>query len=213
MRFARLLPLTAVAALLSLPASAMAAEKNVTVGDDFYGTDPVATFFTVRINAGDTVAWRWSNTSDTHTVTSNPSNLITRFSSGPHSGNFVFRKTFPHRGRFTFHCEFHPDFMRGAVEVGPGPPFPDSTFPLLRRLSAHPRSHRVKLVFRLSEKSRVRVALRGAKRRTFSRVRRKGRRSITIRHLPAGSYRATLRPKDTAGHRGRRRTVHFTVPA
>ena len=213
MRIVRLLPLTAVAALLALPGSALAAEKSVTVGDDFYGTDPVATFFTVRINPGDTVAWKWKNTSDPHTVTSIPANLITRFRSGEHSGNFTFRKTFPHRGRFRFHCDVHPDFMRGAVEVGPGPPFPDSTFPVLRRLSAHPRPHRVKLVFRLSERSRVKVVLRGPRDRTFSRVRRRGRRSITILHLPAGSYRAALRPKDPAGHRGRVKRVHFTVPA
>jgi plastocyanin len=210
-RFARLLPLTAVAALLALPASAMAAEKSVTVGDDFYGTDPVATFYTVHINPGDTVAWHWANTSDPHTVTSSPSNLITSFRTGQHTGNFTFRRTFPHAGRFTYHCQVHPDFMRGAVEVGPGPPFADSTFPVLRRLSAHPRSHRVKLVFRLSERSRVKVVLRGPRDKTFSRVRGRGRRSITIRHLPIGNYSVKLRPRDAAGHRGRRKSKHFTV--
>jgi plastocyanin len=210
-----LLPPAVLAAVLALCAPAMAAEKSVNVGgpapgDDYFGNDPSATFFTVSINPGDTVAWHWANTSDSHTVTSRPSNLVTRFNSGEHSGNFTFRKTFNRRGRFTFRCEVHPFTMRGAVEVGP-PPFPDSLFPLLRRLRAHPRSHRVKLTFRLSEPSRVRVVLRGAKHKTLSRLRGKGRRSITIRHLPIGSYRATLRPKDPAGNRGRRKSVHFTV--
>jgi plastocyanin len=209
-RLARLLPLFVLAALLALSAPAMAAQKTVQVNDDFFGTDPNSFFTTVSINPGDTVVWQWQNTSDPHTVTSTPSNLTTRFESGEHSGNFTFSKTFNHRGRFTFHCQVHPDFMKGAVEVGP-PPFPDSLFPVLRRLHAHPGSHRVKLTFRLSEKARVKVALRGAAHRTFSRVRRKGRRSITIRNLPSGHYRATLRPKDAAGNRGRRKTVHFTI--
>jgi plastocyanin len=209
-RLARLLPLPALAALLVLSAPAMAAQKTVQVNDDYFGTDPNGTFTTTSINPGDTVVWHWRNSADPHTVTSTPSNLTTRFSSGEHSGNFTFSKTFNHRGRFTYHCEVHPDFMKGAVEVGPAP-FPDSLFPILRRLHAHPRSHRVKLTFRLSERARVKVALRGAKRKTFSRVRDKGRRSITIRNLPSGRYRATLRPRDAAGNRGARKSVRFTI--
>ena len=210
MRFARLIPVPVLTALLAFAAPAMAAEKSVGVHDDYFGTDPDSTFVTVSVDQGDTVAWHWANTSNPHTVTSTPSNLITRFRSGEQSGNFVFRKTFNRRGRFTFRCDVHPFTMRGAVEVGP-PPFPDSLFPVLRRLRAHPRSHRVKLTFRLSETARVRVALRGAKSKTFSRLRAKGRRSITIRHLPVGRYRATLRPRDAAGNRGRRKTVRFSV--
>jgi plastocyanin len=202
-RVARLLPLPALAVLLALAAPAMAAEKTVGVHDDYFGTNPTGTFTTVSINPGDTVAWQWGNTGNSHTVTSTRSRS---FDSGEHSGNFVFRKTFTRRERFTFRCEVHPDFMRGEVLVG-SPPF----VPVLRRLHAHPRSHSVKLTFRLSEKARVKVALRGAKRKTLSRVRAKGRRSITIRNLPAGSYRATLRPKDVAGNRGRRKAVRFTV--
>ena len=210
MRFARLLPLPALAALLLIAPPAMAAKTVVAVNDDYFGNNPSSTFVTVSINPGDTVEWRWHNTVDPHTVTSTPSNLTTRFNSGEHSGSFVFDKTFPRRGRFTFHCQVHPDLMRGAVEVGP-PPFPDSLFPVLRRLRAHPRSHRVRLTFRLSERARVRVVLRGPKDKTFSRVRGKGRQAITIRHLPIGHYRATLRPKDAAGNRGPRRRVRFTI--
>jgi plastocyanin len=209
-RVARLLPLPTLLVLLAFAAPAVAAQKTVQVNDDFFGTNPNGTFDTVAINPGDTVVWQWKNTVDPHTVTSTPSNLTTRFDSGEHSGNFSFSKTFNHRGRFTYHCQVHPDFMRGAVEVGPAP-FPDSLFPVLRRLHAHPSGHRVKLTFRLSERARVRVSLRGAARRSFSRVRGKGKRSITIRNLPSGSYRATLRPKDAAGNRGRRKSVHFTI--
>jgi plastocyanin len=211
-RVARLLPLLVLGALLVLSAPAMAAQQTVQVHDDYFGNNPNGTFTTVSINPGDTVVWHWAGTGNPHTVTSTPSNLITRFNSGEHAGNFTFSKTFNRRGRFTFRCEVHPDFMRGAVEVGPAP-FPDSLFPVLRRLRAHPASHRVRLTFRLSERARVKVALRGPTDKTFSRLRRGGRRSITIRNLRAGSYRATLRPRDAAGNRGRRKTVHFTVGA
>jgi plastocyanin len=209
-RLARFLPVPIVAGLLLLAAPAIAATTKVPVRDDYFGNDPSSTFLTVPINPGDTVEWDWKNTIDPHTVTSTPSNQVIRLSSGEHSGNFVYSKTFTRRGRFTFHCQVHPFTMRGAVEVGP-PPFPDILYPVLRRLRAHPRSHRVKLTFRLSERARVRVVLRGPKDKTFSRVRDKGKRSITIRHLPLGRYRATLRPKDAAGNRGPRKRVRFRI--
>jgi hypothetical protein len=158
------------------------------------------------------VRWQWAGTSQPHTVTSSPSNQVIRLSSGEHSGSFIYSKAFTRRGRFTYRCEVHPFTMGGAVEVGP-PPFPDTLYPVLRRLRAHPRSHRVKLIFGLSERSRVRVVLRGPKDKTFSRLRDKGKRSITIRNLPSGRYRATLRPEDAAGNRGPPKSVRFRISA
>jgi plastocyanin len=211
MRLARLLPLPALPLLLALAAPASAATTTVGVHDDYFGTDPNGTFVAVQINPGDTVHWQWGGTSDPHTVTSTPSNLTTRFRTGEHDGNFSFSKTFNRRGRFTFRCEVHPDTMRGAVQVGP-PPFPDSTFPLLRRLRAHPRTHRVKFTFRLSERSRVRVTLNGAKHKSVRRTRGRGRDSITIRHLPSGHYRARVRATDLSGNKGRLLRKSFNVP-
>src|SRR5437764_11448285 len=128
MRLARLLSLPVLATLLVLAPPAVAATTKVAVHDDYYGNDPNSFFVTVRINPGDTVEWDWKNTVDPHTVTSTPSNQTTRMSTSEHTGNFTFTKTFNQRGRFTFHCQVHPTFMRGAIEVGP-PPFPDTLFP------------------------------------------------------------------------------------
>ena len=55
------------------------------------------------------------------------------------------------------------------------------------------------------------MVLRGAKRKTFTRLRGKGKQSITIRHLPLGHYRVTLRPTDLSGNRGPRKRVRFRI--
>ena len=195
--------LLAVAALAVVPASASAADVEVSVGDNFFKEK------TVQIQPGDSVTWRWTG-SAAHNVKAN-SGQTERFGSDVMTGaGNTFRHTFPDAGRFTYFCEIHGPAMSGAVEVGP-PPFPDTLLPRLTRLKASPGAAAVKLSFRLSEGARVKVSLRGPTRRSVTQRLGKGRRSVRFRRLRAGRYRATVRPTDLAGNRGRAVTKRFTV--
>lgn len=227
MRLALLLGFAA-ASLLSLPASAVAchpvpdppppgyydhgcgdttkggaaqASTFVSIGDDFF--DPA----TVRIQPGETVTWRWAGSSK-HSVVAN-ANQTERFRS-PLQSSGSFPHTFAKPGRFTYHCEIHSN-MRGAVEVGSAP-FPDTGLPRLAGARARVSGSTAKVSFRLSERSRVRVALSGPSRRVITRVLGPGKRSISFRRLRRGGYRASLRPTDTAGNKGRLvKTRRFSV--
>jgi plastocyanin len=190
-----------LAVLLGTPASAYAANADVAVRDDFF--DPS----TVQIQPGDTVTWRWSGLNQ-HNVSSDPNQ-----SEDFHSEFMIigsFSHTFSQPGRFTYFCEVHPTNMRGAVEVGSAP-FPDTTLPRLSRLRARTRGSAVRLSFRLSEEARVKVSLRGPSRRSATRSLSRGSRSVRFRRLREGRYRATLRPTDTAGNRGRAVTKRFRI--
>jgi plastocyanin len=190
MRFAGLLTLLA---LFAIPAPALAASNtDITIGDDFYATP------TVQIQPGDSVTWHWTGM-DQHTVTARP-NQTMRFSS-PFQTSGTFTRSFPKPGRFTYHCQVH-DNMRGAVEVGPEP-FPDTSLPRVSGVKAKVSGTTAKVSFKLSEKSRVRVALSGPSNRVVTRLLGKGKRSITFRHLKLGRYRAGLRLRDTAHNKGR----------
>src|SRR5215211_8570227 len=126
---------------LALPAPALAANTDVTVGDDFFDAT------TVQIQPGDSVTWRW-NGSDQHNVKAFPDqteSFASPFMSG--SGR-TFSHTFPNRGRFTYFCEVHPETMRAAVEVGP-PPFPDTSLPRITAVKPRPSGGAVKVGFRL----------------------------------------------------------------
>jgi plastocyanin len=194
MRFAGLLTLLA---LLAIPAPALAASNaDVTIGDDFYES-PTATAPTVKIQPGDTVTWHWTGM-DQHTVTASPNQTVS-FSS-PFKTSGTFKRGFPKPGRFIYHCQVH-DQMRGAVEVGP-PPFPDTSLPRISRYKARVSGSTMKVSFKLSEKSRVRVAVSGPSDKVVTRLLGTGKRSITFRHLKAGRYRAGLRLRDTAGNKG-----------
>jgi plastocyanin len=186
---------------LAAPVSASAADVEVSVGDNFFRAR------TVQIQPGDTVTWRWIG-ADSHNVRTFP-NQTMRFRSRLLTSG-IFRQTFRERGRFTYFCEVHGPTMSGAVEVGP-PPFPDTLLPRLTRLAARGGEGTVRLSFRLSERSRVRVSLRGPARRTRTSRLGRGARSVSLRGLPAGRYRATLRPTDGAGNRGKAATKRFSV--
>jgi plastocyanin len=180
---------------LALPASALAANADVNVGDNFFDPTPA------RIQPGDSVTWRWSGFVQ-HNVRAD-ANQTESFRSAIVSGaGRTFAHTFAKPGRFAYFCEVHPTTMRGAVEVGPAP-FPDTLLPRVTGVRARTSGSTAKVSFRLTERSRVRVSLSGPSRKTISRVLRRGRRSLTFRRLRGGRYRASLRATDTAGNRGR----------
>lgn len=230
MRLAGLLALLA-AAVLALPASAAAchpvpdppppgyndhgcgdttkgggnaaAAQTVTVGDDFFAAS------TVQVQPGDTVTWRWDGSSQ-HNVRAFP-NQTESFRSAFMSGTGkTFARTFAKPGRFSYFCENHPSTMRGAVEVGPAP-FPDTGLPRVSGLKARVSGSAVKLSFRLSENARVRASLSGPSRKGITKTLRRGSRSITLRGLRDGRYKAGLRATDTAGNRGAAASKRFSV--
>jgi plastocyanin len=188
---------------LALPAAAGAADTEVTVGDDFFEPQ------TARIEPGDTVTWRWNGSAD-HTVKSDEGQAESFASPILNGTGKTFVRTFDRAGRFTYFCEIHPENMRGVVEVG-SPPFPDSTLPRLTRLKAKPGDGRVRLSFRVSELSRVKVTLAGPSDRSTTKRLGKGKRSVAFRRLRAGRYKATLRPTDSSGNRGKAVVERFRV--
>ena len=98
----RLLAVTvAVVASGCLAATALAATRSVTVGDDYFvrtsGTP------TVSVEAGTTVAWRFRGDSPHNvTVTSGPS----RFKSSTMTSG-TYRKTVRRTGRYAIVCTIH----------------------------------------------------------------------------------------------------------
>ena len=190
----------AAVAVLALPASA-SADANVSVNDDFFKEK------TVQIQPGESVTWTWMGLSD-HTVTASRNQTI-KFDEGPKSSG-TFTKTFDKPGRYTYFCQIHGPSMSGAVEVGSAP-FPDTKLPVLKGVQAKVRDTSVKLGFRLSEKSKVKVTLSGASHKSKARKLGKGRRSVSFKRLSAGRYKAKLRPIDGAGNRGKAVVKRFTV--
>jgi len=180
---------------LAVPAPALAANRDVNVGDDFF--DPVP----VEIQPGDSVTWRWSG-SDDHSVRAVANQTESFRSATVRGAGKTFAHTFAKRGRFTYFCEVHPATMRGSVEVG-SPPFPDTILPRVTSVKPKVSGSSAKLSFRLSEKSTLKVSLSGPSKRSTTRSLGKGKRSLTFRGLREGRYRASLRPTDTSGNKGR----------
>jgi plastocyanin len=197
----RLLGIAALVAALALPTQALAADGTVFVGDNLYQPR------TVRIQPGEKVTWSWQG-ADIHTVTADPFQTES-FDSGEKTTGGSFSHTFATPGKFTYFCQVHAE-MHGVVEVGP-PPFPDTTFPGILRPGARVFRHSVRLRFRLTEKAKVKVLLRGPSRRLFTRRLRKGQRSVRLSGLSSGRYRVSLRATDAAGHRSKRALVRFRV--
>jgi plastocyanin len=200
----RLAPLS-ILFLLALPAPALAADANVNIGDDFFG-DPSQDISTVQIQPGESVTWHWTGT-DQHTVTAR-SGQTERFGS-PFKTSGTFQHTFNKPGRFTYFCQVHSN-MRGAVEVGPAP-FPDTLLPKATSVKAKATGSTAKVSFKLSEKSRVKVSVRGRSDRVTSRLLGKGKRSLKFRHLKAGTYKVTLSLRDVAKNKGKSVKKSFKV--
>jgi plastocyanin len=188
MRFAGAIALLALAA----PAPALAANADVQVGDDFFAPK------TTKVQPGDSVTWRWVGAED-HSVRANAHQAEAFKSAVMSAGSFAH--TFAEPGRFTYFCEIHP-FMTGAVEVGA----------FVSGAKTKVSGHTAKISFRLSQQARVRLALSGPSKRVVRRLLGAGKRSITLRHLRPGRYRASLRPTDTAGTTGPTvKTKRFSV--
>jgi plastocyanin len=66
----------------------------------------------VTTEVGRDVVWSWQDCGITHTVTADNGS----FDSGPIRAG-EFRLVFDHPGRYPYHCEIHPDRMRGVVIV------------------------------------------------------------------------------------------------
>lgn len=106
MRNPRLLP---VLVLLLLAPAARAATVQVTVQNTEF-IPPV-----VNIQAGDTVMWTKVN--GTHNVASDDG---TSFFTPVSSSQWTFSHTFTAAGTFPYHCDAHPSFMKGTVNVTGG---------------------------------------------------------------------------------------------
>ena len=195
----RLLLASVLALALAAPASA--AETAVSVGNNFF-KEP-----TVRVQPGDSVRWSWA-VSDPHTVTANADQTI-KFDSGEKSSG-SFSQAFAKAGRFKYFCEIHPTEMRGTVEVGTAP-FPDTGLPRVASPKAKAGKGSAKVTFRLSEAAKVKLAVRGPSRKSVTRSLGKGSRSLRVKGLKPGRYRATLTATDKAGNKGRRASARFRV--
>jgi plastocyanin len=176
-----LLPLTLLAAI-GLTAPAGAADQSVRVPDfDF-------TPRLVRVDPGDSVTWNFAGPTG-HTSTSS-GGQTERWSSGLKQTGQSFARAFRRPGRWQYFCEPHP-FMRGVVQVGT-----DQVARSISGLAVTGSRRGVKVAFRLRETARVTVTVRGATRKRVVKRLRTGRRSISVRGLAAGQYRATVSAKD-----------------
>jgi plastocyanin len=169
-------------------APAMAADKTVQVGDNFFA--PTST----TVEPGDTVTWDWVG-SDEHTAQSH-TKQIDSFNSQPMSGSSAsFQHTFKYRGRFRYFCQFHPDEMEATVQVGAK----DTVKPKLSRLKAKVSGSTVKLTFKVSERSVVTVKV-GRKKKVV----KAGRRSVKFKGLSDGRHKAKFSAKDGFGNTGKK---------
>jgi plastocyanin len=220
------------AALALLPVAPASAAETVVTGSDALVWDPPR----VTVALGDTVRWTFPNTTQVHNVASDSDNwsYASPLATPAPDGTFTF--TAP--GTYRFICEVHSS-MTGDVAVTdasgeppppPPPPPPseqpfpndtsefafesggfDTTRPALRA-SARRSAHRVRVAFRVSERSVVRVELlrggRTVKRRTVPTARRG---SVTVRGLRAGRYVARVTATDVAGNRSAARRLAVRV--
>lgn len=104
---------------------------------------------------------------------------------------------FRYPGRFALLCTIHPE-MTATVQVGT----PEAVAPRVTGLKARPAAGKVKLVFRVSERSIVTATVG---RRRVSKVLAAGTRSITITKLRRGRRTAKLSARD--GWRNRSATA------
>jgi plastocyanin len=181
MKSARLLPLVLISSLmLAVPASAEDASISV---PDFKFAPKTAT-----IDVGDTVTWNFKGPTD-HTATSDRGQAV-KFDSGLLNADKSFSFTFTKPGKFTFHCEPHP-FMKGSVTVGK-----DTVAKSFTKASVKGSKKAVTAKVTLKEDAKVTLAVKGPKRKSVTKSLKKGKRSVSVGNLKAGSYKATLTAVD-----------------
>ena len=200
--------LGATLALLLVPsASAGAAEREITVGNDFFQPADV------QIAVGDTVTWVFSE-SGNHDIQSRPGEEEA-FDSDPgnpspfHAAGYRFSHAFNQDNvAVDYVCSVHPSTMSGTVSVGapPAPPV-DADPPGVTAADADVGRRRVAVDFTLDEAAQVTLRLARASRpnrvvRTVSRQRGAGQSTINVRRrgLKPGRYVARLTARDEAGN-------------
>jgi plastocyanin len=199
----------APAVVLLAAAPSLAADATVKVGDDFFQSDTIDDINDkVEVQPGDTVTWNWEGVDEHNVVTTPNKKQLEHFRSGLESGT---GKTFNHRfvyaGRFSYLCTEHIDTMKGTVIVGSD----DNVAPKLTKLKAAGGASAVKVSFKLSERSIVTLRLSGAKSKKVVKVLGAGKRSIRVKHLPAGDYKAKLTAKDGFANSSGKKSKSFSV--
>jgi plastocyanin len=177
MKSARLLPLVLISGLmLAVPASAEDASISV---PDFKFSPKSST-----IDVGDTVTWNFKGPTD-HTATSDRGQAV-KFDSGLLNADKSFSFTFTKPGKFTFHCQPHP-FMKGSVTVGTDPVAKSFT-----KAAVKGSKRAVKATVTLKEDAKVTLSVKGPKRKSVTKSFKKGRHSVSVGKLKAGTYKATV---------------------
>jgi plastocyanin len=177
MKSARLLPLVLISSLmLAVPASAEDASISV---PDFKFAPKSST-----IDVGDTVTWNFKGPTD-HTATSDRGQAV-KFDSGLLNADKSFSFTFTKPGKFTFHCQPHP-FMKGSVTVGK-----DTVAKSFTKAAVKGSTRGVKATVTLKEDAKVTLSVKGPKRKSVTKSLKKGKRSVSLGKLKAGSYKATV---------------------
>lgn len=99
-------------AMSSAPARAQE-EHTVNVGDFWFGnSSSQGAVYETTIEVGETVTWNFEAASAPHTATSNDG----LWDSGTENGG-TFEHTFNQAGTFEYHCNIHPNLMKGRIVV------------------------------------------------------------------------------------------------
>lgn len=179
---------------------------------------------TVTLAEGDTVLWDFIGPDTNHTVTSDDGQAMS-FDSDPdgtpnHRIGDGYAVTFNQPGTWTYHCRVHSG-MRGTVEVQD---IADVvvTAPEVSNLRVEPRGRRLRVRYRISEASGIRITIRRVSRTgRFGRVLREidgpgppgpNRRVIRLAGLSDGLYRLTVVAIDSStGHPTAPQSKAFTL--
>lgn len=200
-----------------VPASASAAERTISVGNDYFRPPDV------QIAVGDTVTWVFDEAGN-HNVQTRAGQAES-FDSDPgkpeatifHEAGYRFSHTFnTDNVAVDYYCRVHPAVMKGTVSVGTPPV--DATPPAVTAASARVRRRTVAIGFRLDEAARItlRLARASKPRRTIRTARKQlgaGRGTITLRRrgLRPGRYVARLTAEDEAGNDSSVRRATFRL--
>jgi plastocyanin len=219
------------AAALAFASPAVAADVQVT-GLDRQAFEPA----TIAVAVGDTVHWTFE-AGLPHNAFATSANWAGAFNAAATAPAPPAQFKFSAPGVYEYHCTVHSTVMTGTVIVGNPPPPPppplseqpfpndgaitpaqlevgglDTARPALRGVAAKPSGRRVRVSFRVSERSVVTVRLSRAGRTVRTRrAASASRGSVTVRGLRAGRYRVQLRARDLAGNASAARIAHVTV--
>lgn len=181
MRIVRLLPVVVISSLL-LAVPAGAEDSSVAVPDFKFSPKGTA------IDVGDTVTWNFTGPTQ-HTATSNRGQAV-KFDSGLIDAGKSYSFTFTKPGKFAYFCQPHP-FMKGSVTVGT-----DAVAKSFTKATIRGSARAVKATVTLKENAVVTLSVKGPKSKSVTKSLKKGKRSVSVGKLKAGSYKATLVAQD-----------------